>query len=281
MLLEIDHTTEYTYAGEVFLEPHFFRFRPKESPHSSVKSFSLHIEPEPSGISEYVDAENNHLHFCWFSDTHKRLRISAKSKIRLREYNPFDFLVHPPEFLTIPFEYDHRSGQLLKPMLSTHKATQSVMDFLKGLLRKTSYQSLSFLTGLTREINEGFALKTRESGNPHQPYHTFEQKNGSCRDLAWMQIHMLRTLGIASRFVSGYYYVDIKNPEFELHAWVEAYLPGAGWIGLDPGHGILTNHFHIPVASSAFYEHTMPVSGTVRGDAKASLKKELKMLLQP
>lgn len=94
-----------------------------------------------------------------------------------------------------------------------------------------------------------------------------------------MQIHMLRSCGFASRFVSGYYYLNIEDPVFELHAWVEVYMPGAGWIGLDPVHGVLTGCYHFPVASSAYYEYTMPVSGTVRGNARSSLSHEVKISL--
>lgn len=92
-----------------------------------------------------------------------------------------------------------------------------------------------------------------------------------------MQIHMLRFVGIAARFVSGYYYLDSKNPEFELHAWVEVFLPGAGWIEFDPGHGMLTGWYHIPLASSSFYENTMPVSGSIRGDVTSKLENTLKI----
>jgi transglutaminase-like putative cysteine protease len=90
-----------------------------------------------------------------------------------------------------------------------------------------------------------------------------------------MQIHLLRQQGIAARFVSGYYYFDMDQPQFELHAWLQVYLPGTGWLGLDPSHGILTGNTHFPVVSSAHYEHSMPVSGGIRGSATSQLITQL------
>ena len=90
-----------------------------------------------------------------------------------------------------------------------------------------------------------------------------------------MEIHLLRKMGFAARFVSGYFYLPDVNPEFELHAWLEVFLPGAGWIGFDPTHGIIAGIHHIPIASSAHFENTMAVSGSVRGSASSTLHTNL------
>ena len=277
MLIEIKHLTQYAFSGDVFFEPHYFRFRPKDTAHARVKEFKLSIEPEPSGLAEQIDIENNHHQFCWFEDSHSRMNILAHSVVEVTEFNPFNFIIQPSEYLHIPFEYDKRTKQLLIPSLETELPSESMKEFVLEILQKSNNQSISFLTQLTKEVHTAFNLITRESGKPHQPASTFKLKQGSCRDLAWMQIHMLRQLGIASRFVSGYYYIDMDRPAYELHAWVEAYLPGSGWIGLDPSHGMLTDCYHIPVASSAFHENTMPVSGTVRGSAESTLMNELEI----
>ena len=95
-----------------------------------------------------------------------------------------------------------------------------------------------------------------------------------------MQIQLLRNMGIASRFVSGYYYlITDDEPEFELHAWTEVFLPGAGWIGLDPSNGMFTSDGHIPVIGSTTYENAMPVTGSIRGDANSKLSTELQINL--
>ncbi len=278
MRFEISHTSEYIYSKDVFFEPHYFRFKPKTTPHSFVKHFSISFEPEPSGFSEQIDIENNYLMLCCFDGLHHQLRITANSVVETDEYNPFTFC-SSLQFLQMPFAYV-KTRQLLKPSLQTAGLSEPMIKYSTKLLNESDKKSIDFLLLLTKEIHRSFILVTRESGNSLEPDITFKRKHGSCRDLSWMQIHMLRNLGIASRFVSGYLYIDSPNPEFELHAWVEAYLPGAGWIGLDPSHGMLTSHFYIPVASSAFHENTMPVSGSVRGSATSTLKNELKISME-
>ncbi len=275
MLYHILHISEYTYSDQVFFEPHQLRFKPKSSPHISVKDFNLTIEPEPAGFSEHTDIENNHTVLCWFEQTHQKLTITSQVQVEISPYNPFNFLVYPTEYLQIPFEYEKRDKQLLKTALDTFGLEPPLQNYTKKILQESNYHSVNFITNLTKDIAKNISLQSRETGEPLQPDITFKQKVGSCRDITWMQIHILRQLGIASRFVSGYFFVDSDEPEFELHAWLEAYLPGAGWIGFDPSHGILTDCFHIPVASSAFYQHTMPVSGSVRGSTSSQLSHQL------
>lgn len=279
MKLQISHTTEYTYSNPVFFEPHYLRFKPKDTPHSNLVEFKLKIDPEPSGYSEQIDIENNHIGLCWFEDTHRQLKLSIKTIIEVNEYNPFNFLVHPAEYLQLPFQYNDQTGQLLKPSLQYSSLSEELKSFLKDTLEKTDHQTTPFLLELTRQIHNEFIVETREIGEPYDPGLTSKLKRGSCRDLAWMQIHLLRQIGIAARFVSGYFYLNSTNPQFELHAWIEVFLPGAGWIGFDPSNGIVCGCFHIPLASSAFYENTMPVSGTTRGESKAILQNELKISL--
>jgi transglutaminase-like putative cysteine protease len=279
MLFEVTHVTNYQYSDEVFFEPHNFRFRPKNTTRSSLKNFDIQIEPKPAGLSEQTDVEGNYILHCWFDGTHDLLKITSRFSIEVDDYNPFDFLVHPPQYLKLPFEYEQKTKQILQPALQAEAIDQSLLDFCNKILKSADSQSVEFFVLMTRELHKEFTLEFRETGKPLHPDQTFDLKAGSCRDLAWMQIHMLRQLGVASHFVSGYFYVDDESPEFELHAWVEAYLPGAGWIGMDPGHGMLTNAYHIPVVSSAFYEHTMPVSGTVRGSASSKMENELSILL--
>jgi transglutaminase-like putative cysteine protease len=104
---------------------------------------------------------------------------------------------------------------------------------------------------------------------------TFRFQKGSCRDLAWMQMNMLGSLGLASRFVSGYAF----NPEVasghELHAWLQTYLPGAGWIGLDPSLGLLTNQLYVPLAYHPDPIQTLPVQGSYGGGAKSKLETDV------
>lgn len=275
MKLKIEHTTEYNYDSPVFFEPHYLRFKPKDTPHSTLIDFKLKIDPEPSGFSEQIDIENNHIALCWFENTHKSLKLSIESIIEVHEYNPFNFLIHPSEYLELPFRYNNQTEQLLKPSLDYLHLNDGLKGFSDDLLKKNKHETTPFLLELTKEIHKQFIIENRELGEPHDPNISYQLKRGSCRDLTWMQIHLLRQSGIAARFVSGYFYLHSENPQFELHAWVEAFLPGAGWVGFDPSNGIVCGHFHIPLASSAFYENTMPVSGSTRGESEANLQTDL------
>jgi len=272
MKYEVVHRTEYVFSEKVFYEPHLFRFRPRETPHCHTRHFGIDIDPLPAGITEQEGPEGNHLMMCWFEDLHSELTIEARSVVEVDEFNPYQFLIHPPEFLDFPFNYDSRTGSSLTAALRSMELSGPIRNFLESVRRESNNQSIVFLTELTRQIHMEFVLEAREKGAPHHPDLVFQKKRGSCRDLAWMQIQMLRHMGFAARFVSGYLYLPGNEEESELHAWVEAFLPGAGWIGFDPGHGTAAGSGHIPVAVSSFYDNTMPVTGSVRGSAKSQLK---------
>lgn len=275
MRFKIVHETEYEFSSEVFLEPHKFRFKPRMAPYIKLESFALDISSSPAGLSEQLDPEDNFIHFCWFEGMHKKIIIRAESVIKTQPYNPFNFLIFPPTVNQIPFVYSTDLSPSLGPYMDTVRLDPELMAYAKELLQFKSANTLNFLIQLTSQIHNDFTLEFREEGAPYDPNETFELKRGSCRDLVWMQIQLLRNLGIAVRFVSGYYYVDVEEPRYELHAWSEVFLPGAGWVGFDPSNGIVTEHTHIAVASSSLYQNTMPVSGTIRGDATSELQTSL------
>ena len=147
--------------------------------------------------------------------------------------------------------------------------------YVSDVLKSSQNKTVDFLIQLTRKIHTDFELESRLEGDQHPPEYTFQAGKGACRDLSWMQIQMLRYLGLAARFVSGYFYIPSEDSAFELHAWVEVFIPGAGWVGLDPSHGMFTNQQHIPVSASFVVANTMPVTGSIRGDAKSTLETKL------
>lgn len=275
MKFKIVHKTEYQFSKSVFLEPHYLMFKPRNAPHLNLESHHLKLSVTPAGISEQLDAEANFVHFCWFDGLHESVNITSEAVVNSKERNPFNFLIYPPHFNTMPFLYSDNSRQLLQRYLSAIPIHVDLAQYGNSILASKKNDTLSFLTELTMAIHADFIVESREEGIPFEPDKTFRLKKGSCRDLVWMQIHLLRNLGVASRFVSGYYYIAIENPHYELHAWTEVFLPGAGWIGFDPSNGIGTGHTHIAIASSSHYENTMPVSGTVRGEASSHLKTSL------
>jgi len=275
MRLKIVHVSEYRYSADVFLEPHYLRFKPKNTPWSRLESFEITIQPEPAGLTEIFDQENNLIHLCWFEDLQKSLTIEAHSEVVLQDYNPFNFIIYPEEFLTLPFEYPPNLKNILEPALETQPISTTIIQYVEQIKKGSIGNIVDFIIELNRKISSDFTLESRETGAPHDPDTTFELQKGSCRDLTWFQIHILRYYGIAARYVSGYYFLNAEEPEFELHAWTEAFIPGVGWMGFDPGHGLVAGASHLPVACSAYYNHTMPVTGFVRGDAKSKLKTEV------
>tara|TARA_R110002050_G_scaffold261556_1_gene401584 strand:- start:45947 stop:46798 length:852 start_codon:yes stop_codon:yes gene_type:complete len=275
MQIKIVHETTYSFTKEVFLEPHYLRFKPKSMPFLDLLSYDLNFSITPSGISEQLDAEGNVVHFCWFDGMHKHINIKSQAILKIKPFQSFNFLVYPTRCNQIPFEYTKQLFPLLTLYLVSTKISDSLLDYARGILKNVESNTISFLSQLTIQIHKDFVLETRETGIPFHPDETFEGKTGSCRDLSWMQIQLLRNLGLAAKFVSGYYYIDVENPQYELHAWIEVFVPGAGWIGFDPSNGMATANMHIPVCSSVHYENTMPVSGSVRGDANATLNTRL------
>lgn len=277
MKLKITHTTTYAFNSEVFLEPHYLRFRPRQTAYVDLNEFSMSIVPKPSGHKIIQDEENNVVDFCWFDGVTNSLSITVESVLETKPFNPFDFILEPQSYNQLPFEYDESKKKLLFPHLDGFPISQEFIEYGTAILEKAKFNTIHFLTQLTNQLHKDFTVEYREDGAPFLPEHTFEIKRGSCRDLSWMLINLLRHQGIAARFVSGYYYFDMIVPAFELHAWVDVFLPGIGWLGLDPSHGILTGNTHFPIATSSHYENTMPVSGGIRGSASSKLITELQI----
>jgi transglutaminase-like putative cysteine protease len=275
MKIKIIHHTHYAFDSDVFLEPHYLRFQPRNTVYSEIRDFKLEISPQPEGRKIIRDEENNMISFCWFGGMTRSLEINLEAIIEVDAYNPFNFIVDPYHYNQIPFKYTEQEKERLHACLQTASIGHEVEHYGLKIQKAAKQETIPFLTKLTDQLHQDFSVIYREEGPPWEPNKTFMEKKGSCRDLAWMQIMLLRHIGIAARFISGYYYFDMEEPSFELHAWVEVFLPGAGWVGLDPSHGILTGNTHIPVVSSAYPEFTMPVSGSIRGRANMTLKTDL------
>jgi transglutaminase-like putative cysteine protease len=275
MKFKITHESTYLFDGQIFLEPHYLRFRPRKTSFLEVLDFSIAIHASPSGHRIVVDEENNMVDFCWFEGMIDQLYIKAESVLEITPFNPFDFIIQPEHYNRLPFAYNAFQHKLLFATLDATAISQELINYGNNVLKASNYNTISYLIDLTKTIHTDFMVVYREAGDPMLPDETFKSKQGSCRDLSWMLIHLLRHNGIAARFTSGYYYFEMENPTYELHAWVDVFLPGTGWIGLDASHGILTGNTHFPVASSAHFSHTMPVSGSIRGSANSVLNTTL------
>jgi transglutaminase-like putative cysteine protease len=279
MKIKIKHSTTYYYSDFVSLGVHRLYLLPQFQEFQRILESKLTINPNPNGKGNKTDLVGNSFVQVWFADPTDRLMIQSEMLIDCIDINPFGFIIDPyfisdfnsPDFNE--FTYRDDSVQLIQPYIH-REFTADLSEFTRSILLKAD-SFLDFLVKLTAYIHANWTHIIREEEDLWTTDKTFGLQKGSCRDLAWMQMNMLGSLGLASRFVSGYAF----NPEVasghELHAWLQTYLPGAGWIGLDPSLGLLTNQLYVPLAYHPDPSKTLPVQGSYGGGAKSKLETDV------
>ncbi|MGY5353162.1 transglutaminase family protein [Wenyingzhuangia sp. IMCC45533] len=269
----ISHKTTYKYDRSVALSPHIFRLRPAPHSRTPIESYSLKIEPENHFFNWQQDPFGNYQARVVFPDKTKELSISVEIIADLKTINPFDFFVDDSAE-EYPFLYNENTKKELLPYLEINDHSDEIKSFVQSLdftPRKTIY----FLIELNQKVYELLNYNIRMEPGVQTPEETLTCKTGSCRDYAWLLVQAARHLGFGARFVSGYI-VQLKSDEksldgpsgpeddfTDLHAWVEIYLPGAGWIGFDATSGLLAGEGHIPLACTPHYESAAAVTGGI------------------
>lgn len=241
--------------------------------------------PQPDGQNFRQDLAGNWYSQCWFSAQTAQMEIQSEWIFKLKEFNPFGFILERTfeeqgwSNSLFQFSYEEKTSFLI-PFLSTSEELHFT-SFLKDIKDQSS-GLIDFLVRLTQAIYQNWTHQIREEEDIWEATFTYAQRSGSCRDLALMQMEMLRELGLAARFVSGYAFNPDLESGHELHGWLEVFLPGAGWVGLDPSLGLLTDHHYIPLASHPDPRRTLPVQGTFAGLAQSKLKArvDIKLLLR-
>lgn len=283
MLIQVWHHTHYFYSDSVTLGVHKVYLIPQYRPYFRIEFQKFQINPAEEGSNFRQDLAGNWYKQCWFTGQLDQLEITGEWIFKLQQFNPFGFILdksfeeegwNSPLF---QFGYEEKT-EFLIPFLQ-HHAGEHFMDFLLEVKNSAS-GLVDFLVKLTRIIYQNWKHEIRHEENIWPSEYTFAQRKGSCRDLALMEMDMLREVGLASRFVSGYAFNPDLEEGHELHAWLEVFLPGAGWIGLDPSLGLLTDHTYIPLASHPDPKRTLPVQGTFSGSATSKLatRVDLKLL---
>jgi len=268
MRLKISHYTTYKYSKPVFLEPHYLSFYPQQRTYYQLERFDLQVDPDPVGISTLMNQDNCLQHQCWFQDTVDSLTINVKLQVNTQNYNPFGFFR----------DANARTISSNDPALTKNDSISlELEEFIEANRSAVKDDPIAGITGVLNYLNANWDHSVRYEEDIHSPSECFSIRTGSCRDITWMLITILRHLDVPARFVSGYAYNPELGEGHELHAWVEFYLRGAGWLGVDPSAGIFTTDTYIPTAVSSFPKYTLPVSGTYRGDASAAL--ETKVLI--
>jgi transglutaminase-like putative cysteine protease len=268
MFVTIRHTTEYRFSRPVFFEPHHLRFQPRTDPAQRLIRFDLEIDPAPAGTTNALDTDGNVVTMAWFNNVHDQMTLRATSEVETLRENPFDYLL-TPQNRRLPVGYQPWESTQLAAACRRVKVPEHsdpVRQLAEEIRGAASGDLVSFLTRLCTTTYERFRIIRRDKGPPWPAATTFEQRQGACRDVAVLFIDACRCAGLAARFVSGYQVGFNDDEDRELHAWAEVYLPGAGWRGYDPTHGLAVADQHVAVAAAADPQHAAPVSATYRGE---------------
>jgi transglutaminase-like putative cysteine protease len=283
MLYQISHQTTYTYSQTVSLNPHLIRLRPRCNNWQKLHNFSLLVNPQPQSISELIDLDGNDFSKLWFDTPTNQLSLQILAKVETWQTNPFNYLLETWA-TTLPFDYPSSLLIQLKPYLKPYSFVLDtvIVELAEAIIQEVNANTVDFLSNLNQRIYENCQYITRETGEPWQAGITWRRKQGSCRDLAILFMEVCRAVGLAARFVSGYQEGNSDQQERDLHAWVEVYLPGAGWRGYDPTHGLAVSDRHIALAASAFPSYAAPISGTVNSQngTKADSRLEAQIMIK-
>ncbi len=285
----LHHQSHYRFDRAVVASPHEIRLRPAVHSRTPILSYALHVLPEQHFIHWSQDAYGNFVARLTFPKPTHEIKVSVDLLANMTVINPFDFFVE--EWAEhFPFDYPETLKIELAPFLKTEKTGvlfKQLLDEIKsGIPEKIT--TTNFLVDLNQKIQQRVKYLIRLEAGVQKSEETLEKKSGSCRDSAWLLIQFLRHLGVAARFVSGYLVqltADEKPLEgaagtdvdfTDLHAWCEAYIPGAGWVGLDATSGLLAGEGHIPLAVSAIPSSAAPITG-MTSFCEATLEVEMKV----
>ena len=269
----LNHTTAYQYDRLVTLSPQIIRLRPAQHCRTPVPSYSLKVRPDDHFENWQQDPHGNFLLRSVFPKRVREFRIEVDLVAEMTVINPFDFFVEASAELC-PFEYEPWLAKELRPYLETETVGGQLQSFLASIDR-SEQNTVDFLVALNLRLQKEIAYLIRMEPGVQTCEQTLTLRSGSCRDTAWLLVQILRNLGLAARFVSGYLIQlapDVKPLEgptgpaqdfTDLHAWAEVYIPGAGWIGLDPTSGLLAGEGHIPLACTPDPASAAPVTGGV------------------
>lgn len=282
--IALNHKSIYQYDRNIELAPQVVRLRPAPHCRTPICSYSLRVTPEEHFVNWLQDPHSNHLARLVFPEKTRILQVEIDLVAEMTVINPFDFFLEP-EAMEYPFQYEPGLAKDLQPFLDTIEPGPEFSALLASIDR-SEIKTIDFLVGLNQRLQDMIRYVIRMEHGVQSPEETLKLASGSCRDSAWLLVQLLRHLGLASRFVSGYL-IQLK-PDVEsldgpsgaaedftdLHAWTEVFLPGAGWIGLDPTSGLLAGEGHIPLACTPEPSNAAPISGSI-GECEVKFRHEM------
>ena len=265
------HLTHYKFDRMIGLAPHVLRLRPAPHCRTPIRAYSMKILPEDHFLNWQQDAFGNYQARLVFPEKADELRIEIELIADMTPCNPFDFFIEESAEM-FPFEYQKQEKSELLPYFQKIMPGPRLQKWLDSVDR-SEMKTIDFLVELNQRLQQDINYSVRMEPGVQSCETTLGRALGSCRDSAWLLVQILRHLGLAARFVSGYLIqltADEKSldgpsgPEedfTDLHAWTEVYLPGAGWVGLDPTSGLLAGEGHIPLACTPHPISAAPLTG--------------------
>ena len=280
----LTHQTSYRYDQRVSMAPQVIRLRPAPHCRTPILSYSLTITPKVHFLNWQQDPFGNFLARVVFPEETTEFSVTVDLVADMAVINPFDFFIEEAA-TTWPFAYDDVVRAELAPYLVAAPPGPKLQQYLKRIERKAQ-TTIDFICELNRMVQADVSYLIRMEPGVQTPEETLAKGSGSCRDSAWLLTQIMRNVGLAARFVSGYLIQlkpDVKphdgpagaDTDFtDLHAWTEVYIPGAGWIGLDATSGLLAGEGHIPLAATPHPVSAAPITGS---HTKAEVSFDFKM----
>jgi len=279
-VLTVSHRTTYRYREPVILGEHRMMFRPRESHDLRLVRSKLLISPQPARLRWLHDPFDNSVAIATFEGA--TTELSFESAVTLEHFDSTQ-----PEYpledyaRQYPFRYSDEDFpnlvRALAPCFNKARVSKWALRFLDPA---DTTATMKILTGMTRWIQEEFKYTRRIEKGVQSPAETLQVRCGSCRDFAVLMMEAVRSLGIAARFVSGYIFTPHDaglTGGGAMHAWIQAYLPGAGWIDFDPTNSIIGNRNLIRVAVAWSPEHVLPLSGTYSGQPGSFIEMDVEV----
>jgi uncharacterized protein (DUF2126 family)/transglutaminase-like putative cysteine protease len=287
----ITHRTSYKYDRPVEMGPQTIRLRPAPYARTPILAYALKVSPQPHFLNWQQDPQGNFLARVVFPERVTSFEVVVDVVADMATINPFDFFLEP-EAETFPFKYDEILAEELAPfrvLRHPGKKLQTLIGDVHRAQPEKDMRTIDFLVLVNRMIAERISYVVRMEPGVWSPEETLTKAKGSCRDSAWLLVNLLRHLGFAARFVSGYLIQLVADEKpvdggaagptedfTDLHAWAEVYLPGAGWIGLDATSGLMAGEGHIPLAATPSPSSAAAISGGV-GACEVEFEFEMKV----